>query len=112
MLGAHAILYLTDEFKRAADHAMVDVMATRGWDPDRGLAMIQAGFKVYALVAPMLYQSAALQSSPERARHQEAVTLAPPPLYDVGRVQDLVMEGVGRPVRLVRENGALTWRFV
>ena len=84
LLAAHAILYLTDRYRRRAIEAIVESIIDRDWDPDRGLAMIQADFNVYAPRHPAFYQAGALQS-PDRAEAQESSTRAVLEPSPVGR---------------------------
>jgi hypothetical protein len=108
MLGAHAILYLSDRWRRAAIEAMLYALADRGWDPDRGLARIQGEFNVYALEAPTFYQSAGLQPA-GRGWMQEAASRALSSLPDEGSVVPIWLAGERRDVRLERTAGRLRW---
>lgn len=108
MLGSHAILHLTARWRDAAMEAMTAAMVDNDWDPDRGLARIQAHFNVYATERPAFYQAAALQ--PEgRGWMQEAATraLSTPP-REGDRIA-LMIEGQPREVVLTREGGRLLW---
>lgn len=112
LLGAHAILYLSDRFRAAAMESIVESLADLDWAHDRGLARIQGRFKVYALRRPMFYQAADLQDRPD-AHQQEAVTrfvlgsLAP------GVTASVELGGVWRQMSLVREaDGRLNWRWL
>jgi hypothetical protein len=108
MFGAHAVLHLTDRWRRAAVEAMMGAMVDRNWPPDRGLARIQGDFNVYAFELPAFYQSAALQ--PEgRGRHQEDVTRARLPVFPVGAVASIELASARRDVRLVRDGARLRW---
>jgi hypothetical protein len=108
MLGTHAILYLTDRWRRAAIEAMLSSLADRGWDPDRGLAMVQSDFNVYALEQPIFYQSAEFLPV-ERGWMQEAATRSLPILPDVESVVPIQLGGEPRNVRLVRDLDRLRW---
>jgi hypothetical protein len=109
MLGAHAILYLNEDFRRAAAEAMLAAMADRGQPPDCGLADIQSDFRVYALETPRLYQAPDIQASAEYGHMQERSTrvvkcLAP------GAAVATQVEGVSRKLRLDWAGSRLEWR--
>lgn len=61
LASSHAILHLTDRWRRAAMEGMTAAMVDRGWAPDSGLAMIQSDYNVYAVPDPLFYQAAHLQ---------------------------------------------------
>lgn len=111
LLGAHAILYLTDRFRAAAMEAIVDSLAGRDWEHDRGLAMIQGDFKVYALRRPMFYQAADLQDRLD-GQQQEAMTRFVLGALEPGTHAAIELGGEWRGIVLVRsEDGRLSWRW-
>jgi hypothetical protein len=108
VLGAHAILHLTDRWRTAAVEAITAAMVDHDWDPDRGLARIQTDFNVYAPSTPTFYQSAALQYEGWGWRQEEA-TKAFVTLPKVDDVLPIWVGGVEKAVRLVREGARLKW---
>ena len=109
LLGTHAILYLTDRFKLATAEAIVESIADRDWEHDKGMARLQERFNVYALRRPMFFQSAALQSA--RGEHQENVTnIVLEPRHE-GAKANLGLGDEWWPAVLVREDGRLRWRW-
>jgi hypothetical protein len=111
MLGAHAIIHLTDRWRTAAIEAMLGAMADEDRAPDQGLADIQGHFRVYATKRPFFFQRADLQSEDFRhAQKQEEATLADLPVYGAGASANLVTSGGSMRVRIAREGDRLTWR--
>jgi hypothetical protein len=111
LLSTHAILYVTDRFKAAAEAAIVHALADLDWEHDKAMAKLQETFAVYAWRRPMFYQAAALQR-PEVGQRQEDVTnivLRPRPPGIPGTLD--LREGP-RDCLLVREDGRLRWRWV
>jgi hypothetical protein len=107
LLAAHATVYLTERYRRRAIEAITESLADRDWDPDRGLAMIQADYNVYAVRQPAFYQAAALQP-PGRAVQEDATRLSLAPL-PIGSVEPLWLEGVAHNVRIERHDDRLKW---
>ena len=70
LLSAHAILYLTERFRRAAVQSMTKCVVDLGRPPDCGLAMIESDFNVYSVKDMRFYQAAELQP-PGRAILEE-----------------------------------------
>ena len=109
LLSTHAILYLTETFKRAAAESILTSLVDRDWEHDKGMAMLQETFTVYALRRPMFFQAAGLQAS--RAEHQESVTdIVLEPFAAGARISMGIGDG-WRPAMLVREGGQLRWRW-
>ena len=108
LLAAHATVYLTERYRRAAIEAIVESIVDRDWDPDRGLAMIQAEFNVYAVQRPAFYQAAALQM-PGRAESQEHATLLTLTPLPVGTVEPIWLDGVAHNIRIERHDNRLRW---
>ena len=108
LLAAHATVYLTERYRRAAIEAIVESIVDRDWDPDRGLAMIQADFNVYAVQRPAFYQAAALQM-PGRAEAQENATLLTLTPLPVGTVEPIWLDGVAHNIRIERHDNRLRW---
>ncbi len=108
LLAAHATVYLTERYRRAAIEAIVESIVDRDWDPDRGLAMIQAEFNVYAVQRPAFYQAAALQM-PGRAESQENATLLTLTPLPVGTVEPIWLDGVAHNIRIERHDNRLRW---
>ena len=78
LLSTHAVLYLTERFRRAAIESITRAVVDLGRPPDCGLAMIQSDFNVYAPRDLFFYQAAHLQA-PGREQLEEwtRVTLRP-----------------------------------
>jgi hypothetical protein len=110
LLAAHATVYLTERYRRRAIEAITESIVDRDWDPDRGLAMIQADFNVYAVRDPAFYQSAALQP-PGREQQESATRLALNPL-PVGAVEPIWLDGVAHDIRIERHDDRLRWVWV
>jgi hypothetical protein len=111
LLGAHAILYLSDRFRAAAMEAIVESLADRDWAHDRGVARIQGDFKVYALRRPMFYQAADLQDRHD-GRQQEETTRVVLRSLEPGVVASVELGGVWRRIVLVRrDDGRLDWQW-
>lgn len=110
MLSTHAILYLSERFKRAAIETILNALLERDWAHDRGMARIQSDFAVYAQRRPMFYQAAALQGSPA-AEHQEAMTRITINPLPEGTIAAIDVEGEWRQIVLAREAGRLRWRW-
>ena len=108
LLATHAIVYLTERYRRRAMEAITESLIDRGWDPDRGLAMIQADFNVYALRRPAFYQAAALQR-PDRAEQQEGATRIVLDPLPIGAVEPIWLEGVAHAIRIERHADRLKW---
>ena len=96
LLGAHAILYLSDRFRAAAMAAIVESLADRDWAHDRAVAMIQGDFKIYALRRPMFYQAADLQGRDD-AQQQEDMTRVALRSHPPGVVASANVGGVCAP---------------
>ncbi len=111
LLAAHATIYLTDRYRRRAIEAITESLIDRDWDPDRGLAMIQADFNVYALRKPAFYQAAALQP-PGRAELQEGATRLVLEPSQVGSVEPIWLDGVAHEIRIERHDDRLKWVWV
>jgi hypothetical protein len=111
LLAAHATVYLTDRYRRRAIEAITESLIDRDWDPDRGLAMIQAEFNVYALGKPAFYQAAALQP-PGRAEQQEGATRIVLNPLPIGAVEPIWLDGVAHEIRIERQDGRLKWVWV
>jgi hypothetical protein len=110
VLGAHAILHLTDRWRLAAIEAMTEAIVDLARDPDRGLAKIQCDFNVYAPERPAFYQAAALQ--PEgKAWQQEEATKAILSPVEIGTVMPIWLGGDRKELRLVRDQGRLRWTW-
>lgn len=109
LLTTHAILYLTDRFRKAAIDAITECIADLDWDPDRGLARIQSDYNVYAVREPPFFQAADLQS-PGRRFVEEATRLTLRPT-DLSIVYNLVCDGVPRPAKAVRTERGLGWAW-
>jgi len=107
LLAAHATIYLTDRYRRRAIEAITESIIDRDWDPDRGLAMIQADFNVYALGRPAFYQAAALQP-PGREQQEGATRIVLDPL-PIGAVEPIWLDGVAHEIRIERHDGRLKW---
>jgi hypothetical protein len=108
LLAAHATVYLTERYRRAAIEAIVESIVDRDWDPDRGLAMIQADFNVYAVQHPAFYQAAALQT-PSRAQSQEDATRVVLEPSRIGAVEPIFLGEVAHDIRIERQDGRLKW---
>ena len=108
LLAAHATIYLTERYRRRAIDAISESVIDRDWDPDRGLAMIQADFNVYAVRHPAFYQAAALQH-PSRAELQENSTRVVLEPSRIGAVEPIWLGGVAHDIRIARENDRLKW---
>jgi hypothetical protein len=111
LLAAHATVYLTERYRRAAIEAIVESIVDRDWDPDRGLAMIQADFNVYAMQRPAFYQAAALQT-PARAQSQEDATRVVLEPSRIGAVEPIYLGGVPHEIRIERQDRVLKWVWV
>jgi hypothetical protein len=70
LLSTHAILYLTERFRRAAIDAITHSVVDLGRPPDCGLAMIESDFNAYAVRDMRFFQAAELQA-PGRAHLEE-----------------------------------------
>jgi hypothetical protein len=109
LLSSHAILHLTDRWRRAACEAMTSAMVDCGWPPDRGLALIQSDFKVYAVREPFFHQAGQLQ--PEGREIVEEWTRVPlrPTKLDT---RALIETRSGpREVKVVRTARGLEWNW-
>ena len=73
VLGAHAILYVSERFRAASGEAIVRAVADLDRAHDKEMARLQETFKVYALRHPLFYQANALQK-PAAGDRQEAMT--------------------------------------
>jgi hypothetical protein len=112
LLGAHAILYLSERFRAAAMEAIVESLADRDWAHDRGMARIQSRFQVYALRRAMFYQAADVQDRAD-AEAQEAVTRVVLRALEPGVIGSIDLGGVFRRMILAREDdGRLNWRWL
>ncbi len=107
LLAAHATVYLTARYRRRAVEAITESLVDRDWDPDRGLAMIQSDFNVYALREPAFYQAAALQP-PGREEQEAATRLALSPVA-IGAVEPIWLNGVAHDIRVERHDDRLKW---
>jgi hypothetical protein len=81
LLSTHAILYLTERFRRAAVNSITKCVVDLGRPPDCGLAMIESDFNVYAVKEMRFYQAAELQP-PGRAVLEEWTRLTLKPSVD------------------------------
>jgi hypothetical protein len=108
LLAAHATVYLTERYRLAAIEAITESVVDRDWDPDRGLAMIQSDFNVYALQYPSFYQAAALQP-PSRAESQEAATRVVLQPSQIGQIEPIYLGGDAHNIRVERQGGGLKW---
>jgi hypothetical protein len=108
MMSTHAILYLSDRYRRAAEEAMISAVAVQRLPPDHGLAAIQSRFSVYALSRPMVYQATEFQ---EPYSTVESATRPPVTVHPIGATLVTYPADGARLVRLVRKGHALTWLF-
>jgi hypothetical protein len=110
LLGAHAIVYLTERFKHAAAEAIAHTMIDLGQEHDKGMARLQERFNVYALRRPMFYQAASLQKATVGPRQEEVtkVVLEPQP---EGIFANMGLGDIFRKAVIVREDGRLRWRW-
>jgi hypothetical protein len=108
MLATHAIVYLTDRYRRAAADAIVASMIDHDWSPDSGLAKIQPDFNIYALRRPAFYQAAELQP-PGRGEPQEAATRIVLEPSRVGAVEPVWLGGEPHNIRIERQADRLKW---
>ena len=111
LLATHAILYLSERYKRRAFEAIVASIVDRDWDPDRGLAKIHADFNIYAMRHPAFYQAAALQP-PGRAEVQESATRIVLDPLPIGSVEPIWLDGVAHEIRIERQDDRLKWVWV
>ena len=110
LLGAHAILYLSERFKAAAAEAILRAVADEDREHDKEMARLQESFAVYALRRPLFYQANALQK-PAAGDRQEAMTrveLQPLPEGVLGRIE---VDGAWKDIVLTRDGGRLRWRW-
>ncbi len=107
LLAIHATVYLSDRYRRRAIEAITESLIDRDWDPDRGLAMIQSDFNIYALREPAFYQAAALQP-PGRTDQEGATRLTLSPL-PIGSVEPIWLDGVAHNIRIERRDDRLKW---
>jgi hypothetical protein len=108
MMSTHAILYLSDRYRRATQDATIEAL-TKGWPHDRQLAAMQGDFAVYALEQPQFYQSAILQAEGKGERQQE-LTTAPLPLYEPGSLFAISTPSGPATIRLDRDSGRHVWQ--
>jgi hypothetical protein len=108
LLSTHAIVYLTERYRRRAVEAITECLVHRDWDPDRGLAMVQSDFNVYALRRPAFYQAAGLQQA-GRAEQQESNTRVELNPLPIGAVEPIWLEGVAHAIRIERHEDRLMW---
>lgn len=111
MLATHAIVYLSERYRRAAVAAMVDALARLDWEPDRGLAAIQGLFHVFAVERPRFYQRSGVQPG-DYGSNQEAMTRFPFQRCAVGEVVGVGLGERVEPAMLVRDGERLTWRLL
>ncbi len=111
LLGTHAILYLSDRFRRACQDMILETMLERGWAHDKGMAKLQESFTVYALKRPMFVQSDHLQG-PHFAGVQRSKTDVVLEASAEGAPARLGIGDTWRWAVLVREHGRLRWRWM
>ena len=108
VLGAHAILYVSERFRAASGEAIVRAVADLDRAHDKEMARLQETFKVYALRHPLFYQANALQK-PAAGDRQEAMTriaLNPLPEGILGQIE---VDGAWRSIVLKRDGARLRW---
>jgi hypothetical protein len=108
LLGTHAILYLSDRFRRASQDMILESMLERGWEHDKGMAKLQESFTVYALRRPMFVQADHLQSAHFAGiqRRKTDVVLGP---STEGASASLGIGDGWRPAVLARDGARLRW---
>ncbi len=108
VLGAHAILYVSDRFRKASAEAILRAIADLDREHDKEMVRLQETFRVYALRHPLFYQANALQK-PGAGNRQERMTrieLKPLPEGILGQID---VDGAWRSIVLTRESGRLRW---
>jgi hypothetical protein len=110
LLGAHAILYLSDRFRAASAEAILRAIADLDREHDKEMARLQETFVVYALRRPLFYQANALQR-PEAGDRQEAMTRVELKPLTEGIVGQIEVDGVWRSIVLSRDEPRLRWRW-
>jgi hypothetical protein len=110
LLGAHAIVYLTERFKQATAECIAHTMIDLGQEHDKGMARLQERFMVYALRRPMFFQAASLQKSTVGQRQEDVTNVVLEPLME-GVTANMGLGDTWRAAVIVREDGLLRWRW-
>jgi hypothetical protein len=111
MLSTHAILYISDRYRRAASNALINALTVDGIAPDSGIARIHSQYQVYGLREPAFYQAADHQSG-DYATKQERTTKPPVQIHPIGTVLILYLAEGARRTILVEDDARLYWRMI
>lgn len=113
MLGAHALLFVTEKGRAAYVDASTEFITRRFRPHDIALVELAKSLNIYCLKAPYFFQSTALQAKDKKWPAERASNVAAP-LRRVGDEVDLKAGNFGRRHMRIIEigKGSLDWELI